>query len=88
MQSSGGTPCDVPVPKKVISKTCSFFFGNPYKNLGFLLFVSYNFKISSTERLVINPAVIDLDVKIKTFKVFKIKIFFGDRGSAPVTPPF
>jgi hypothetical protein len=37
---------------------------------------------------VINPAVIDLDVKIKAFKVFKIKFFFGDRGSAPVTPPF
>jgi hypothetical protein len=36
---------------------------------------------------VINPAVIDFNVKIKTFKVFKIKFFFGDRGSAPVTPP-
>ncbi|MDR3013045.1 MAG: hypothetical protein LBU70_07530, partial [Chitinispirillales bacterium] len=34
----------------------------------------------------INPAAIDLNVKIKAFKVFKIKIFkikffFGDRGS-------
>jgi hypothetical protein len=41
----------------------------------------------------INPAAIDLDVKIEAFKVFKIKtfkikFFFGDRGSAPVTPPF
>jgi hypothetical protein len=26
-------------------------------------------------RKVINPAAIDLDVKIKAFKVFKIKIF-------------
>jgi hypothetical protein len=42
---------------------------------------------------IIDPAAIDFNVRIKAFKVFKIKIFkikffFGDRGSAPVTPPF
>jgi hypothetical protein len=36
--------------------------------------------------VAINPAAIDLDVKIEAFKVFKIKVFktkffFGDRGS-------
>jgi hypothetical protein len=40
----------------------------------------------------INPAVIYLNVKInfKTLKSkpLKSKSFFGDRGSAPVTPPF
>jgi hypothetical protein len=47
-----------------------------------------NGRIDLSVAHIINPAAIDLDVKIEAFKVFKIKFFFGDRGSAPVTPPF
>jgi hypothetical protein len=54
MQSSGGTPWDVPVPKKVIS-----------------IKKSKNKNQNQIQNIKSNS-----------------KSLYGDRGSAPVTPPF